>query len=71
MATEKKSPKKKSSGKKMDRKLVASKQSYEVSYLTKMTGKSAAEVKKAIAAKGHSRVKVTAALGGKKSEKKK
>jgi len=59
-------------GNKQDRKLVASQQTYEVSYVTKLTGKSAAEVKKAIKDKEHSRVKVMKALSGdKKSAKSK
>ena len=57
------------SAKKMDPKLISTKQTYEVSYVTKLTGKSAAEVKKAIASKGHSRVKVMKALGKKSKTK--
>ena len=49
-----------------DRKLVASTQKYEVSYVADVTGKTASEVKAAIAAQGHSRVRVVKALGGKK-----
>jgi hypothetical protein len=47
-----------------DRALVAGKQSYEVSYVSKLTKKTPAEVKKAIEEKGHSRVKVVEAQGG-------
>lgn len=45
-----------------DRKLVAGEQEYEVTYVAKVTGKTAAEVKAAIEAVGHSRVKVVKAL---------
>ena len=45
-------------GREQDRKLIAAKQSYEVSYESRKTGKTAAEIKAAIEKKGHSRIKV-------------
>ena len=72
MATAKKAPAKKAEptktarGVKQDRALVAAHQEYEVSYVAKVTGATAAAVKKAIQEQGHSRVKVVKALGGKK-----
>lgn len=67
MATAKKAPAKKAApaakkhtarGLAQDRKLIAAKQGYEVSYEAKHDGKSAADVKAAIEKAGHSRVKV-------------
>jgi len=73
MATAQKAPTKRSvparasagsaAGLAQDRKLVAAMQSYEVSFLSKLTSKSADEVKRAIEGKGHSRVIVVQAPG--------
>ena len=69
MATANKAPAKKaahtSRGLAQDRRLIATKQVYEVTYVAKATSKTAAEVKAAIAKAGHSRVKVVKVLKGK------
>jgi len=52
-------------GLEQDRKLVAGQQKYEVSYVAKKTNTTAAAVKAAIEAEGHSRVKVEKVLKGK------
>ena len=57
MATAKKAPAKKAAhtarGLAQDRKLVSAKQAYDVSYVSKLSKKSAADVTKAIEEKGH------------------
>ncbi len=52
-------------GRAQDRRLVAGTQAYEVSYVAKHTGTTIAQVKAALRAAGHSRVKVVKALTGK------
>ena len=54
----KKSNAKTARGRKLDRKLVAGKQRYEVAYEARKTGKSAEAVKKAVKPAGNSRKKV-------------
>ena len=72
MATAKKAPAKKTAapaktarGRAQDRRLVATKQAYEVSYVAKTTNKTPAEIKAAIEKAGHSRVKVVKVLKSK------
>lgn len=66
MATAKKaSAAKATRGRAQDRKLVAAKQTYEVTYVSKETKKTPAEVKAAIEKAGHSRVKIMKLLKGK------
>jgi len=62
MATAKQTPVKTRRGRVQDRKLVAGGQAYEVSYVAKTQGTTAAAVKAALLEAGHSRVKVIRAL---------
>ena len=62
MATTNKVPTKTTRGRAQDRRLVAGEQAYEVSYVAKTQGTTAAAVKAALQEAGHSRVKVVKAL---------